>query len=319
MNLPSRTMIVTTAGLLLLMGMGPLLAQPAWREAHVIGVQDGDTIEVRLIDDAPDDPPRQVRYLAISTPDLEEPLREEARQCNHDLVAAKKVWLELNPQNGGYQKDQYGRLLAYVYLDAERKEMANLKVVEAGYARLDVRGAKDNMKEDDFAVRHVPRLIEAQIAAAKKRRGWWGQVDPDKESDLLIVAVKYWGRDEVAYLLNRGNEPIDLGAGWKLADAVWGKSGAKRRREPLDFRTKLAGQDGPLPRGGILRVHSGNEMPKPKGVFDRKELPWDFYWIGEQVWHNTRGDEAWLTDPAGKDVYHFQYPPRWVPQEEQPE
>jgi len=309
-------LIVTTAGLLLLMGLGPLLAQPALYEAHVTGVRDGDTIEVRFPGGFLGNPSQGVRYSAISAPEPEEPLGKEANQCNHGLVAAKQVWLELNPQNGGFQRDQHQRLLAYVYLDAERKEMVNLKLVEAGYARLDVREARDNLKEDDFAVRHVPRLIEAQIAAAKERRGWWGQGDPHREADLLVVAVKYWGRDEVAYLLNRGNEPIDLGAGWKLTDAARKKPDAQR--EPLNLGEQLAGQDGRLPPGGVLRVHSGGEMPKPKGTFDREKLPWDFYWTREAVWNNDE-DEAWLIDAAGNDAYHFWYPPQWGQQEEQSE
>ena len=53
-----------------------------------------------------------MRYLGINTPEIGQPYAEEARAYNEALVAGREVWLETDAQ----ETDQYGRLLAYVWL-----------------------------------------------------------------------------------------------------------------------------------------------------------------------------------------------------------
>lgn len=88
-------------------------------------VIDGDTIV--LADD------RQVRYIGIDTPETVHPQKEvecfglESSSYNRELVEGKAVYLETDVSD----KDRYGRLLRYVWLDGE---MVNEKLVREGYA-----------------------------------------------------------------------------------------------------------------------------------------------------------------------------------------
>src|SRR5918994_476884 len=82
--------------------------------ARVTDVVDGDTIEVELDDGGTDD----VRYIGVDTPETVKPDTpvecggEEAHRLNEGLVAGRQVTLRI----GTEPRDDYGRLLAYVYL-----------------------------------------------------------------------------------------------------------------------------------------------------------------------------------------------------------
>ena len=88
-------------------------------------VVDGDTIE---LSDG-----RKVRYIGIDTPETKDPRKEiqcfgeEASAYNRDLVEGKVVAIEADVAD----KDQYDRLLRYVWLE---DEMINKKLVAEGYA-----------------------------------------------------------------------------------------------------------------------------------------------------------------------------------------
>ncbi|MCX6090319.1 MAG: thermonuclease family protein [Candidatus Atribacteria bacterium] len=74
----------------------------------VVRVVDGDTVELNTGE--------KVRYIGMDTPELHHPkkpvqfLAQEAYQANKKMVEKKRVKLEFDVQ----QKDQYGRLLAYI-------------------------------------------------------------------------------------------------------------------------------------------------------------------------------------------------------------
>lgn len=93
--------------------------------AQVLEIIDGDTI--RLIDG------RKVRYIGIDTPELIDSLggttcyAKEAAGKNKNLVMGRMVRLERDISD----KDKYGRLLRYVYVD---DIFINKKLVEEGYA-----------------------------------------------------------------------------------------------------------------------------------------------------------------------------------------
>jgi len=83
---------------------------------HVI---DGDTIEI--------EGGYHVRYIGIDAPEKGEPFYGEATEANRNLVEGKKVYLEKDVED----KDEYGRLLRYVWLD---NIMVNAELVKLGYA-----------------------------------------------------------------------------------------------------------------------------------------------------------------------------------------
>ena len=90
-------------------------------KALVIRVIDGDTVE--LADG------RHVRYLGIDAPESGEYYAENATERNKELVEGKTVELI----RGKRDKDEYGRLLRYVYVDGV---FVNAELIAGGYAKV---------------------------------------------------------------------------------------------------------------------------------------------------------------------------------------
>lgn len=96
--------------------------------ATVVAVLDGDTIDVQLADGARE----RVRYIGIDTPEensngVPECFAQEATVANQQWVAGKTITLV----SGNENRDQYSRLLRYVYVDGE---LVNELLVRDGFA-----------------------------------------------------------------------------------------------------------------------------------------------------------------------------------------
>jgi endonuclease YncB( thermonuclease family) len=87
-------------------------------EGKVISVIDGDTVDVQITNGKTE----RVRLLLINTPKINsngqvqknpEPYAVEAQKFTKDLIEDRTVWLEI----GEKERDQYGSLLAYIWLD----------------------------------------------------------------------------------------------------------------------------------------------------------------------------------------------------------
>ena len=87
--------------------------------AKVIQVIDGDTIAI--------EGGYHVRYIGIDAPEKGEFCYLESEQANKALVEGKRVRLEKDIS----EKDRYGRLLRYVYVD---DTFVNAQMVRKGYA-----------------------------------------------------------------------------------------------------------------------------------------------------------------------------------------
>jgi endonuclease YncB( thermonuclease family) len=137
---------------LLLLDEGTLASQ--WR--HVRWVDDGDTV---VLSDG-----TRVRYVGINAPEIAhedrpaERFGPEARAFNRNLVYQKPVRLELDRE----RQDQYGRLLAYVFL--KDGTFVNAELVRAGHAYYLFR--TPNTKYDQL-------LLRLQREAMAKRVGLW--------------------------------------------------------------------------------------------------------------------------------------------------
>lgn len=135
---------------------GPLSVNAAEAWHRVDYVFDGDTIKL--------DNGTTVRYLGVNAPEIkhkenpEEPFGNEAREENRTLVGKKKVRLEFDKE----QKDQYGRLLAYVYLEDGR--MVNRLLIEKGLAW--ALFYRPN-------IRYERAFSEAQTKAISENKGIW--------------------------------------------------------------------------------------------------------------------------------------------------
>lgn len=134
-------------------------------EYRVIEVLDGDTV---IIDDARRS---SVRYLGIDTPEMArqdspgDPMAEEAKDFNDELVGKKHVKLEFDEQN----YDIYGRMLAHVYVD---DVFVNLELLRQGYATQLI--IEPNLKHSDSMRRAVDE-------AKKNKSGIWGDLRTLKE------------------------------------------------------------------------------------------------------------------------------------------
>lgn len=131
-------------------------------------VVDGDTIE---LDDGPastrlGEAGEKVRYIGINTPesvDSERPVEcfgKEATEFNKNLVEGKTVRLERDISD----RDKYGRLLRYVYL--EDGTFVNKMLVREGYAFV-ATYPPDIAKQDIFR--------KAEQLARSEKKGLWSE------------------------------------------------------------------------------------------------------------------------------------------------
>jgi micrococcal nuclease len=135
--------------------------------ARVTEVVDGDTIEVELADGGEED----VRYIGIDTPETVKPDTpvecggEEAHRLNEQLVGGRQVTLHI----GDEPRDDYGRLLAYVYLPGAGRAggalFVNAELLRRGLAR-----TLTIPPNDDFA----PLFARLAARAGRMGRGLWG-------------------------------------------------------------------------------------------------------------------------------------------------
>ncbi|MDN7241448.1 thermonuclease family protein [Planococcus sp. N028] len=100
-------------------------------EVEVTSVIDGDTIKIMY-----EGKEETVRYLLIDTPETnhpslgEQPLGKEATKENKRIIESGKVSIEFDV---GERFDDYGRLLAYIYVDGESVQE---QMLESGLARV---------------------------------------------------------------------------------------------------------------------------------------------------------------------------------------
>lgn len=123
---PTEFVSTTTTSTDVLQPVQIVIRQTQATESAVVKrVIDGDTIE--LTDG------RTVRYIGIDTPETKHPTKgvecygQAAADFNRQLVEGKTVVLEPDVSS----VDRYGRLLRYVWLDAE---LINWQLVAEGYA-----------------------------------------------------------------------------------------------------------------------------------------------------------------------------------------
>ena len=122
--------------------------------AKVIRVIDGDTITI--------EGGYRVRYIGIDTPEIYPRLEAcgmEALEANRELVEGKEVRLERDVSD----KDKYGRLLRYVYMDGV---FVNAELVKRGLA--EAKAYPPDIKYQDF-------LEELEAEARQAGRGIWAK------------------------------------------------------------------------------------------------------------------------------------------------
>lgn len=132
--------------------------------AKVVSVADGDTITVNQLGKK-----EKVRLLGIDTPEKNHPEKavqcfaDEATDFLKDLVDGKQVRLEADPTNTN--RDQYDRLLRYVYLEDDT--FVNEAILEAGYG----------FAYTSFPLTKKSALISAERSAKNNSSGLWSSCE----------------------------------------------------------------------------------------------------------------------------------------------
>ena len=122
---------------------------------EVIRVIDGDTVELKNGE--------RLRYNDIDTPETVHPSKPvecygpEASAKNKELVEGETILVEL----GNPEKDRYGRLLGYVYID---DLFVNAELVRGGYAEVNSYGNPGSK---------IAELINIERDSKLKSTGLW--------------------------------------------------------------------------------------------------------------------------------------------------
>jgi micrococcal nuclease len=137
------------------------------REYVVRKIIDGDTVQLETGE--------TVRYLGIDAPELfakdggSEFYAKEAARYNKRLVLLKRVRIEFDVE----KKDQYGRLLAYVFV---KNTFVNGELIRLGYARALIK--PPNLKYQNT-------LIAFQKKAMEEEKGLWQEKKRETETSYI--------------------------------------------------------------------------------------------------------------------------------------
>ena len=241
--------------------------------AEVFDVIDGDSLVVVL--HLGEGQREEVRLIGIDAPEAGEPFADEARTALAAFTRDPEVRLEI----GAEMRDQYGRLLAYVFAGADPASpdvLINAELLRRGLAT--VYTVPPN-------VEYLDRLQQAQDEAKAAGAGMWA---PAKASPLKIARAEYDPPGDDTLNLNQEYIVFQvLVAGSLRGYAVEDESGRR-----FDFPDRV------FQTGQTITLHSG------RGT----DTAIDLYWgvSGSAIWNND-GDTVKVLDPQGHIVESYNY------------
>lgn len=161
-----------------------LFPQDTYKVKRVI---DGDTIELENGD--------RVRLIGIDTPETVHPSKDveyygkEASDFTKRMVEGKRVKIEFDVQ----ERDKYGRLLAYVFL--EDGIFLNAELLKQGYA---------NISTYPPNVKYVEEFSRLEREARENAKGLWAPRDSQK----VVTSSKLSPTDdeEIVYITKTGKK-----------------------------------------------------------------------------------------------------------------
>jgi len=152
-------------------------------------VIDGDTIELTNGE--------KVRLIGINAPEINEPFGKEAKEFLSKMVNGKAVKLEKDFK----LKDEYGRLLAFVFVDNIN---INVEIVKNGLA---------NTLYLSKLLKYSKELRKAELQAVENQIGIW------KRSNITCIKLldlKFIGEEKIV-LKNNCKFSVELD-GWSIED-----------------------------------------------------------------------------------------------------
>lgn len=258
-------------------------------------IVDGDTIEVSI-----DNNLEKVRLLGIDTPETVDPRKPvecfgvEASNKMKDLVGGKNVKLVSDETNS--DRDNYGRLLRYVYL--ESGSFVNVEMIKQGYAYAYL--------DYPFIYKNDFKSYESDAKASK-----FGLWDEEACNDELVVL------DDTDTLTERTG-PVEESIKLQIIDIFY--DGIESRLEPDEYvLIKNIGSTETSMNGYTLQDESGKTF-----IFSAYSLKVDevvkvftgcgtdsssiLYWCFTKtaIWNNS-GDTAFLKDKSGNLVDSYNY------------
>ncbi|MCB5933858.1 thermonuclease family protein [Caldibacillus thermoamylovorans] len=138
----------------------------------VMNVVDGDTMDIQFENGKEE----RVRLVLVDTPETKHPTKPvqpfgpEASAFTKEMLAGKNVQVELDVQ----ERDQYGRILAYVYIDGK---MFNELLLEKGLARVAVFPPN---------TRYVDEFYAIQKKAQEAKLGIWSIEDYVTDNGYIV-------------------------------------------------------------------------------------------------------------------------------------
>lgn len=145
---------------------------------NVTEIIDGDTIEIEA--------GQKVRLLGINSPEENEFYYQNAKDRLEKLVEGKLVKLETSSED----KDRYGRLLRYIFVD---DTFINLQLVKEGYATVYI------VSPDE---KYYLEFKKAEKEAKESKLGLWGT--SGFSSCVNITEFHYTGEEYVNFQNNCG-------------------------------------------------------------------------------------------------------------------
>ena len=253
--------------ILLMVARWPPFQEPVETESvaetvTVARVIDGDTSHL--------EGGRRVRYLGINAPEKGDPHAEQATLANRRLAEDKSVRLEF----GRSRRGQYGRLLAYVFVD---DTFVNEALLRRGHAHF----------SPPAAGKYRERLCQAQEEARAAGVGIWERSPEWGAIRIVSVHADAEGDDrqnlngEFIVIENQSQNPVDFN-GWTVSDAA--------SHRDLFSHFTLA------PKAKVT-LRTGLGLPTERELFWASRTP---------VWNN-KGDAIFIRDRQGHLVLSHAY------------
>ncbi len=146
-----------------------LITFPILSQEKVLRIIDGDTFELFSGE--------KVRLIGINAPELKDKYGDESKEYLLNLIQAKDVILKTDSVTK--DKDIYGRLLRYVFVD---EEDINKKMILDGYA----------LTYTKYSFTKIEEYKQAEQLAKKDKIGLWTEdenITPEKNNNTKYFII----------------------------------------------------------------------------------------------------------------------------------